>query len=90
MNCLRVWTPLTFLSSPKPCVAVGKFLVSSQTHCVDPGAYQASVTISSGQGSGSHHRIYRLRERFASPEAAHLVALTQGWLHTTGHRSDLC
>ena len=90
MNCLCVWNPLTFLSSPRPCVAIGKFMVSSQTQPADTGDFQASVTISSGQGSGTHHRIYRLRQRFASPEAAHLVALTQGWLHTTGQRSDLC
>jgi hypothetical protein len=40
------------------------------------------VTVSSGQGASSHHRITRFALPFASAEAAHLVALTHGWLQT--------
>ncbi len=71
-------------------MAIGKFLVSCLSHPTDTGTFVASVTVSSGQGSGSHHRIYRLQRPFASPEAAHVVALTQGWLQTCSPRPAFC
>ncbi len=70
-------------------MAIGKFVVSPQTHRTDCGAFQASVTVSSGQGAGSHHRIFRFQRPFVLPEAAHLVALTQGWLQTFSLRPAL-
>lgn len=75
------WTPLTF-SSHRPCVSSGKFRISSTTERCDQGAYWARVTVSSGRGPSSHHRITRFARPFLSAEAAHLVALTHGWLQT--------
>jgi hypothetical protein len=75
------WTLLT-LPSHRPCVSSGKFRISSTTERCDQGAYWARVTVSSGRGPSSHHRITRFARPFASAEAAHLVALTHGWLQT--------
>ncbi|MEI7785830.1 MAG: hypothetical protein WCK08_15680 [Betaproteobacteria bacterium] len=71
-------------------MAIGKFLVAPKSHATATGAYQAGVTVSSGHGPSSHHRIFRFQRPFASPEAAHLVALTQGWLQTCSPRLVLC
>ena len=76
-----IWTSLTF-PSHRPCVSSGRFRISSTTERCDKGAYWARVTVSSGQGASSHHRITRVALPFASAEAAHLVALTHGWLQT--------
>jgi hypothetical protein len=67
----------------KPSVVIGKFIVSTMSHRAEAGGYQASVTVSSGNGPSSHHRVFRLLRSYATPEAAQLVALTQGWLHTS-------
>jgi len=79
------WIHLTFLSH-RPAVAIGKFSVSPMTERTDEGAYRGAVTVSSGQGQASSHRITRFSGHFASPEAARLVALTCGWLQTQGTR----
>ena len=71
-------------------VPIGKFSVSPMTHLTDNGAYRASVTISSGRGSSSHHRVYRFSRPHALAEAARLVALTQGWLQTCTPSPALC
>ena len=63
-------------------VALGKFVLSPMSHPTGYGTFRASVTVSSGRGIASHHRIYRFSRQHTSREAAHLVALTQGWLHT--------
>ncbi len=65
-------------------MAIGKFSVSPMTERTDEGAYRGAVTVSSGQGQASSHRITRFSGHFASPEAARLVALTCGWLQTQG------
>lgn len=77
-------------SARPPSVPVGKFAISPASHRTGPGAYQASVTVSSGHGMSSRHRIYRFARPHATPEAARLVALTQGWLHTCDTGSALC
>ena len=81
-----LWIHLTFLSH-RPCVAIGKFSVSPMTERTENGAYRGAVTVSSGQGQASSHRITRFDGVFASPEAARLVALTHGWLQTLGART---
>ncbi len=88
MNRLCFWTPLTSFSS-RPPVAIGKFVVHPQIHRTDSGAFQAGVTVSSGRGAGSHHRIFRFPRLFEQPEAAQMVALTQGWLQTCSPRAVL-
>ena len=71
-------------------MAIGKFSISPKSERTDDGAYQACVTVSSGQGQGTHHRVSRLSRCFASPDAAHMVALTHGWLQTFGSRALPC
>jgi hypothetical protein len=71
-------------------VSFGKFAISPVSHRTDTGAYQAAVTVSSGHGSSSRHRIYRFSRHHATPEAARLVALTQGWLHTCDPSPAMC
>ena len=61
---------------------MGKYVVSPTTHPTDSGEFRASVSIKSGQGSGTHHRVFRFDGIFPTPEAARLFAVTQGWLHT--------
>jgi hypothetical protein len=57
---------------------VGKYLVSPLTHLTDEGRYAASVSIRSGQGSGTHDRVFRFVARFGSREGAHRYAVEQG------------
>lgn len=71
-------------------VPFGKFDISPASFRTHTGAYQASVTVSSGQGMSSRHRIYRFSRHHATPEAARLVALTQGWLHTCDASAAVC
>jgi len=71
-------------------VAIGSYSVLPQSHLTDNGAYVGSVTVSSGQGSASHHRMFRFTRRHASAEVARMVALTQGWLHTCSPRPVMC
>lgn len=70
------------ISHSDPAIAVGRYLLSPLSHPTDGGAYRASVSIRSGQGRASHHRVLRCEPRFATREGALLFALTQGhcWL----------
>jgi hypothetical protein len=69
-----------------PAVAVGRYLLSPLSHPTDGGTFRASVSIRSGQGRSSHHRVFRLEPRFSSAEGALLLALTQGQWWLQGHR----
>ncbi|MDV7398054.1 hypothetical protein RZS08_42020, partial [Arthrospira platensis SPKY1] len=73
-----------------PAVSVGKYSISPMAHATGTGGYHGSVTVSSGQGSASHHRIFRFSRRHTSAEAARLVALTQGWLQIGSPRPVMC
>lgn len=77
---------LTSRISPLP---LGTFQVSPSTRQTDVGSYQACVAIQRGQGTGSHCRLVRFDRLFASREAAHLVAVTQSWLHSLAPRAQL-
>lgn len=61
-------------------VPLGKFVVSPATHQTESGTFRASVTVSSGHGMATRHRVYRFDTLFATPEAARMYALTQGTL----------
>jgi hypothetical protein len=82
------------LSTTKPksftTVSIGKYSVVPTSQLSDSGGFHSAVTISSGQGSSSHHRMFRFSRRHASAEAARLVALTQGWLQTCSPRPVMC
>ena len=51
-------------------IAVGKYLVSPLAKKQDEGHYAASVSIRSGQGSGTHDRVLRFSGFFDSAAAA--------------------
>ena len=57
---------------------VGRFLLSPLTRQTDSGRYAASLSIRSGQGSGTHDRVLRFIPLFDSPQAAAHYALDQG------------
>ena len=63
-------------------IPMGRYVVSPTTHPTDSGEFRASVSIKSGHGSGTHHRVFRFDGIFPTREAARLFAVTQGWLHT--------
>jgi hypothetical protein len=73
---------MTFHFIQEPSIDVGQYVVSPSTRQNTDGAYQAAVSIKSGRGIGSHHRIFRFHPTFSSREGAHLYAITQGhcWL----------
>lgn len=79
---------MTFISEHS--IPMGKYVVSPTTHLTEAGDYRASVAIKSGQGSSSHHRVFRFERLFASREAARVFAITQGWVQTCAMRTQLC
>lgn len=62
--------------------AVGKYLVSPLTRRNDAGRYTASVSIRSGQGRGTHDRVFRFVPEFPTREGALQYAIAEGhsWL----------
>lgn len=57
---------------------MGRFVLSPITRQTDNGRYAASLSIRSGQGSGTHDRVFRFIPLFDSPQAAVHYALDQG------------
>ncbi|HEY6513276.1 MAG TPA: hypothetical protein VI032_14930 [Burkholderiaceae bacterium] len=64
---------------------VGKYLVSPLVTRTDSGRYAASVSIRSGQGSATHHRVLRFVPRFDTRDVAQRYAVDHGlaWLQRT-------
>lgn len=64
-------------------IAVGKYLVSPLARQQGEGQYAASVSIRSGQGSGTHDRVLRFHGIFDSAAAAVHYATEHalGWIH---------
>jgi hypothetical protein len=60
--------------------SVGKYLVSPLTTLTTAGAYAPSVSIRSGQGRGTHDRVFRFVARFPTREGARRYAAEQGLL----------
>ena len=54
--------------------AVGKYLVSPLVTRTDAGRFAASVSIRSGQGSATHHRVLRFIPRFDTRDGARRYA----------------
>lgn len=79
---------MTFISEHS--IPMGKYVVSPSTHLTESGDYKASVAIKSGQGSSSHHRVFRFDDMFASREAARMFAITQGWVQTNALSTHMC
>jgi len=64
--------------------SIGKYLVSPLTRRQDSGDYSAAVSIRSGQGRGTHDRVYRFLPLFPTRESARRFAAEQGamWAST--------
>jgi hypothetical protein len=80
----------TFMKTTKQdTFAVGKYLVSPLVTRTDSGRYAASVSIRSGQGSATHHRVLRFVPRFDTRDIAQRYAVDHGlaWLQRTSHTS---
>ena len=62
--------------------SVGKYLVSPLTRLTESGQYTASVSIRSGNGRGTHDRVFRFVPQFATREGALQYAIDEGhsWL----------
>ncbi len=71
---------MTFISEHS--ISLGKYVVSPTIHPTESGEFLASVAIKSGQGSGTHHKVFRFDSIFPTREAAHLFAMAQGRLRT--------
>jgi hypothetical protein len=61
-----------------PSFVTGKYLITPMSRTADNGSFTASVSIRSGQGSGTHDRIYSFAPEFMVRENALLHAATQG------------
>lgn len=57
---------------------VGKYLLSPDSELTPSGQYAASLSIRSGQGTGTHDRVFRFVPQFLSSQAAITYALEQG------------
>jgi hypothetical protein len=68
---------------------VGKFLVSPIITRTDSGRFAASVSIRSGRGSATHHRVLRFVPRFDSRDSAQRYAVDHGlaWAQRTSFTS---
>ncbi len=74
-------------TTPEQAFAVGKYLVSPLSRRNESGSYTASVSIRSGQGRGTHDRVFRFLPEFATREGALQYAVAEGrsWLqHQAG------
>ena len=69
--------------------AVGKYLVSPLVTRTESGRYAASVSIRSGHGSATHHRVLRFVPRFDTRDGAQRYAVDHGmaWLQSTSPTS---
>ena len=80
----------TFMKTTKQnTFVVGKYLVSPLVTRTESGRYAASVSIRSGQGSATHHRVLRFVPRFDTRDVAQRYAVDHGlaWLQRTSHTS---
>lgn len=61
---------------------VGKYLITPISHTTGNGRHLASLSIRSGQGTGTHSRIFSFSHEFKSREKALTHAADQGliWL----------
>ena len=64
---------------------VGKYLLTPLSRIADSGRFTASLSVRSGQGRGTHDRIYTFMPEFATRENAlvHATAQARAWLCQT-------
>jgi len=68
---------------------MGNYVVSPTTHPSDCGGFRASFAVQRSQGNGSYCRVFRFDQVFDSREAAHVFAVTQGWLEACTPRQSI-
>lgn len=61
---------------------MGQYVVSPTTRPTDCGRFRASFSVQRSRSEGSYCRVFSSNTTFASRDAAHLFAVTQGWLQT--------
>ncbi|WP_348754062.1 hypothetical protein [uncultured Aquincola sp.] len=61
---------------------MGQYVVSPTTRTTDCGRFRASFSVQRSRSEGSYCRVFSSNTTFASRDAAHLFAVTQGWLQT--------
>jgi hypothetical protein len=71
--------------------SVGRFLISPLAKTNASGAFEAAVSIRSGQGASSHDRVVRFTPLFHCRESALHYAAVQGceWLQNQGSSHSL-
>ncbi|MGE8396654.1 MAG: hypothetical protein ACN6NT_03510 [Comamonas sp.] len=57
---------------------VGKYQLTPSAQITTSGSFTASLSIRSGQGSGTHDRVFRFSPFFGSAAAAKHYAIEQG------------
>lgn len=75
-----------------PSFSVGRFLLSPFTKRTESGQYAASLSIRSGQGSGTHDRVFRFVPAFATSDEAIQYAVAQGrqFVRTNQYQGSMC
>jgi hypothetical protein len=65
---------------------MGKYVVSPTTNQTECGRFRASFAVqrssADGKGAANYCRVFKSNTTFASRDAAHVFAVTQGWLQT--------
>lgn len=69
---------------PEKSFTVGRYRVSSLTQVSATGVFSAGVSIRSGQGQGTHDRVFRFLPAFSSPASARRYAVREGlaWIRS--------
>ena len=75
---------------PNPAISMGQYVVSPATHPTDCGRFRASFSVQRHHGNGSYCRVFRFDKTFASPNAARVFAVTQGWLQASMPHPPAC
>jgi hypothetical protein len=75
---------------PTSAISMGQYVVSPATHPTDCGRFRASFAVQRSQSNGGYCRVFRFDKVFASPHAARLFAVTQGWLQTCMPHPPAC
>ncbi|MFM2111687.1 MAG: hypothetical protein RLZZ271_347 [Pseudomonadota bacterium] len=74
--CAAISVFMSLIQSP--AFLAGKYLITPMTRMADSGLFNATVSIRSGQGSGTHDRIYTFKPEFDMRESALTYAAAQG------------
>lgn len=62
---------------------MGKYFVTPHSQKSACGLFKASLVVQRTRQKSSYCRVFNFDKKFASPEAANIYALTQGWLQTS-------